>query len=292
MSGVLAAFLFALGVALMLFYFAPGPLTDAFASYPERRRSMQENLSRSLRLAGLFSQTPTVVIVALTAVIITTGLVITVVLGSFFGFLIALVLVPAVAHYMLMVRQRDYMNRAADELGPFLNRIATTTKAGRPVQSAYVEAVEESSELKRVLAESAAQMTAGRRFRDALIDTIPLLPFRMWSIFVRQLEAHDEGGGDITSAIEETVTQTNEVLMLHAEARATYAAQARQQKLIAVIAIGGVAFFILTNGVQTMQVLWTTVAGYFVLALAFAIMGFGFWFSRKQLTDIEKKQAF
>jgi Flp pilus assembly protein TadB len=223
MSPLLAAFLFALGVALIFFYFAPGPISSVF-SLPAREKNLQLRLQRNLRLAGIFDQTPTVVLFGLLGVMIATAIVIGVALGNFIiGIIVALFAVPGAAHYMLMSRQRGYMNRAADELAPFLNRIATAAKSGKPVQSAYIEAVEESNELRRVLADSAAKMTAGMRFRDALVETIPLLPFRMWSVFVRQLEAHDEGGGDISTALEETVRQANEVLMLHAEARASYA---------------------------------------------------------------------
>jgi hypothetical protein len=41
-----------------------------------------------------------------------------------------------------------------------------------------------------------------------------------------------------------------------------------------------------------LSVLWTTAVGWVALALAAAVMGGGLWFSRKQLSDIEKKQAF
>lgn len=291
MSNVLAAFLFALGVTLMLIAFAPGPLADVF-SRPPKSKNLQEHLARNLRLAGIFDQTPTFIVIALLGVMLGVGVVLGVLTGSVFGALAAIPLVPGIAHYMLMTRQRGFLNRASGELGPFLNRIATSTRAGKPVQAAYIEGVEESRELRRILADSAAKMTAGMRFREALVETIPLLPFRMWSVFVRQLEAHDEGGGDLGTAIDDTIKQTNEVLMLHAEARADYATQSKQQKLIVAIAIGGVAFFTVAVDPAIMSTLWTTVAGFFSMAIAGSIMGFGLWFSRKQLRDIEQKQAF
>ena len=292
MSSLFAAFIFALGVALVLLFAAPTAAVSAF-TFPVRNKSLQERLRRSLRLAGMFDQTPTVVLLALLAVTAAVAVVLGVVLSSLLaGILVAVFAVPGAAYYMLMSRQRNFMNRAADEMAPFLNRIASATKSGRPVQSAYIEAVEESRELRRVLADSAAKMTAGMRFRDALVETIPLLPFRMWSVFVRQLEAHDEGGGDLASALETTVRQTNEILMLHAEARASYAAQARQQKLIVVVALGGVVLLVLSAGTATVSVLWTTLVGLVGAALAVAVMSFGLWFSRKQLHEIEKKQAF
>jgi hypothetical protein len=61
---------------------------------------------------------------------------------------------------------------------------------------------------------------------------------------------------------------------------------------IVILALGGSAFFAFINGFALLSVLWTTVAGWFALALAAAVMGFGLWFSRKQLLDIQKKQAF
>jgi hypothetical protein len=73
MSPLLAAFLFALGVALIFFYFAPGPISSVF-SLPAREKNLQLRLQRNLRLAGIFDQTPTVVLFGLLGVMIATAM--------------------------------------------------------------------------------------------------------------------------------------------------------------------------------------------------------------------------
>jgi Flp pilus assembly protein TadB len=291
-SPILASIFFATGVALLGLVFAPQAVREALVE-PVRSQRLTERLQRNLRLAGIFDKAPLAVVLAFVGCMVVVAIVVSVLLGSpVAGVAAAIVVVPATASYSLMSRQRQFLNRAADEVSPFLNRIASSTKAGRPVQTAYIQAVEESTYLRRVLADSAAKMTAGMRFREALVETIPLLPFRTWSIFVRQLEAHDESGGDLGNSLDETVRAANEIILLHAEARANYATQARQQRIIVGLGLGGTAFFIFVNGAQNFSLLWTTPAGIGAIILSLCITGFGLWFSRKQMNDIYKKQAF
>lgn len=292
MSSTVAATLFAVGVALLILFFAPGALHDSLIE-PLKGRDLKERMQRALRLAGIFDKTPTIVFVSLLVVTVCVAIIIAVFIGNIIlGIVAAVLVVPTAASFFLMSRQRRFLLRAADEISPFLNRIASATKAGMPVQTAYIQAVEESRHLRPILADSAAKMTAGMRFRDALVETIPLLPFRMWSVFVRQIEAHDEAGGDIGRGLDETVKAANEILLLHAEARANYATQAREQKLVMGVAIGGTLFFIFANGTSNFSLLWTTVAGWFAIIIAACVMAFGMWFTRKQLRDIEKKMSF
>lgn len=275
----------------MLLVYSPIAIGPDFSSQI-KTQSLKDKLQRSLRLAGMYDKTPSVMIIGLVGVTTVVGLVVGVITGNPLVALAAIPIVPAGAHYMLMMRQRQFVVRASDEIVPFLNRIATSVKAGRPVPQAYVQAVEESGELKRILAASAAKITSGARFSDAIVETIDALPLRMWSIFVRQVEAFDSGGGDLATGLEKTIKQINMVLQLNSEARADYATQARQQKLIVIIVIGGIAFFTLSVDPAMMKTLWTTPMGIIGMLVAFAVMGGGMWFSRKQMRDIEKKLNF
>jgi Flp pilus assembly protein TadB len=290
MSTTAAAISFALGLALLMLHLAPKPYKDVFAK-PIAQRTLQEKMRQSLRLAGMFDQTPTFVLAGLAGVTVVLGFVLTVTFGTPFAAVIAVIVVPAAFHFALMSRQRRFMDRATNELIPFLNRMVTAVKAGKPAQSAYLTAVYESKELRAVLSDSAARISAGTPFRAALIETIPLFPLRMWSVFVRQLEAHDEMGGNLGDAIEGSVSQVNDILQLQAEARADYAAQDRQQKLIAVIALAGTAAFALMVDMSVISVLWTSILGFFVLLIALGVMSFGLWLSRKQLRDFERQAS-
>jgi Flp pilus assembly protein TadB len=288
MSPTIAAISFSLGLALLALYLAPKPYKDVFAK-PVRQRTLQQKIQQSLRLAGIFDRTPTFVMIALVSAVAVTSLVAMVAFGTPIALIFGPVLVPLAFHFALISRQRNFMTRATDELVPFLNRMVTAVKAGKPAQSAYISAVYESKELRSILGDSVARITAGVPFRDALIETIPLFPLRMWSVFVRQLEAHQEMGGNLGQAIEQSVTQVNNILQLQAEARADYAAQDRQQKIVALVAVGGTGAFAFMVDPSIIAVLWTTVLGVVVLILALTVMAFGLWLSRKQLQDFEKK---
>src|ERR1039458_2772944 len=127
---------------MLLLVFAPGAMHNAFVE-PLRQQKLKERMQRNLRLAGVFDKTPTIVLVALFGAVVVGTVVISVFVGNIiFGFIASVILVPAAASWSLMTRQRNFMNRAADEISPFLNRVASATKAGRPVQSAYIQAVD------------------------------------------------------------------------------------------------------------------------------------------------------
>lgn len=261
---------------------------------PEQQRSLKERMSRALHAAGIFDKAPSLVLIALTLASAILGLLLATILGNVYAFIAGPPIVLVSAHLYLLSRQRSFLKRASDEMIPFLNKIATQVKAGKPAQQAYLDAVEESQVLREILEDSAAKISSGARFSHALLETLPLLPLRMWAVFVRQLELYEEAGGDLTTAIETTVSQVNSMLQLQAEARADYAIQAKQQKLILLIIAGGLAgfFFVIPDGTTRVAQLVTTPFGLIGTLIGVGIMAFGLWFLNKQLRDVERKLAF
>jgi Flp pilus assembly protein TadB len=293
MSAPIAALLFSIGLVILVLLALPGRQRLQLFP-PERRRSMQESMARALHAAGVFDKTPGLVLSSLALGSVVLGLLLAVIFGNFYVAIAGPPIVLASTHLYLLSRQRRFIGRASDEMIPFLNRIATQVKGGKPAQQAYLDAVEESKVLREILEDSAAKIASGDRFSHALLETLPLLPLRMWAVFVRQLELYEEVGGDVTTAIETTVTQVNSMLQLQAEARADYAIQSKQQKLILMIIGAGLAgfFFVIPDGDQKLVALVTTPVGIIGLLAGLSLMAFGLWFLNKQLRDVERKMAF
>lgn len=292
-SPIVAAILFAIGMAILIAFFAP-TTTASMLRISDRRSSIIEKMRRSLQLAGMPDYTPVFAIISLLAVTFLTAVIIVMLTNTWFLAALAPIFVFISWQLFVRSRQKAFLTRATDELVPFFNRIATGVQAGRPVPQAYVDSVYESNLLRKLLDDSAAQITAGVPFVEALLSTIDDVPLRMWALFVRQLELHDEMGGNLAQALEETLTQINEMLQLQAEARADYAAQARQQQIIAVIPIAGIVLFAVAipGGRELILPLVTTVPGLIITAIGCSIMYGGYWFSSKQLKSIEDKLAF
>ena len=292
-SPVIAAILFAAGIAILIAFFAP-TTRNSMLKIDQRRQSLIERVQRSLKLAGMPDYTPIFAIVSMLGVTLVVAMILLVLVGSFWIIILAPILVLISWNIFIRLRQKAFLTRATDELIPFFNRIATGVQAGRPVPQAYVEAVRESNLLREMLDDSAAKITAGATFTDALLETIDTVPLRMWALFVRQLELHDQMGGNLGKALEETISQINEMLQLQAEARADYAAQARQQQIIFIIPLLGLlAFaFLVPGGRELMTPLVTTIPGIIISILGLSVMYAGYWFSGKQLKSIEEKLAF
>jgi Flp pilus assembly protein TadB len=290
-SSIAAAIAFAVGVGIVVFILIPRRSSSPFAAATLRSRGVGERIQQSLRQAGIFDQTPTFVLLGLLIATVVVAVVLVALLHSIFWAIPAPAIVFFTFQLTLIRRQRGFMTRATDELVPFLNRISTSVKAGRPVQAAYIDAVHEANELRALLEDSAAKISSGMRFSDALLETLQVLPLRMWAVFVRQLELYDKTGGDVSSALEVSVQQINSMLALQAEARADYAIQARQQNLIILIALFGVAAFIVVVNHNALHTL-ITYPGIIGLFLGLGVMAAGIWFGRKQIRDIERKLSF
>lgn len=292
-SPIVAAVLFALGIAILIAYFAP-TTTSSMLRIDQRRQSLVERMRRALQLAGFPDYTPIAAIIALVATTVFIAMVLFMLFKSIFVIVAAPIIVLVSWQIFIRQRQKAFLTRATDELIPFFNRIATGVQSGRPVPQAYIEAVQESRLLREMLDDSAAQITAGVPFVEALVGTIDEVPLRMWALFVRQLELHDQMGGNLGKALEETLTQINEMLQLQSEARADYAAQMRQQQIIFIIPLLGIAAFALLvpGGREIILPLFTQPIGWFVLAIGGGVMYGGYWFGTKQLKSIEEKLAF
>lgn len=291
MSNLLAALVFSLGITILFIALAPSRAASVFVIAP-KERTMNERIKKSLERAGFKEQTPRFVLFSLGGISFIVGIILSAIAGSFIAAIPAPLLVFAVFHMMLMRRQRLFMVRATNELIPFLNRMLTMVKAKRPIQEAYINAVNESNELKGLLENSAAEITSGRRFSDAILDTREVLPLRMWAVFVRQLELYEKTGGDVAASLEVSVNQINSMLQLQAEAQADFALQAQNQNFIVLVGLGGVLGYMILVDPGALRTLTTTFGGIVGLVLGLSVMAFGIWFGRKQMNDIARKLNF
>lgn len=293
MSPLLVSFLFAIGFALFLLGVVPRRYTrSSFAVFGERKLRLAGRLSRSLKLAGIYDQAPLFMLVSLIVASLVLGALIMLLAGSPYGILSGPVIVGFTANMYLIGRQRSFLVRASNELVPFLRRVEASVRAGRPVAGAYRDAVAETETLRLALDESAAKMSAGMPFIAALSETTEQLPLRMWIMFVRQLEIHETAGGNLAQAIAQTVTHIDTMLQLQAQARADYANQARQQKLIVLITFAALAVFVVFVNPSAIEKLTRNVLGIGMLCAGLGLILAGLWIGRKTLRDIDRRLNF
>lgn len=278
------------GLAIVFLLAIPGNHRIDFTS-PDSPYSIRDRLQRALHSAGIFDQAPSIYIIGIIASSAALALTLVVFSGHIWAAIPAPFIVLAGVYLYLNNKQKRYLDRAHDELVPFLNRISTATAAKKPVQQAYMDAVEEADVLKEILSDSAAKIASGSPFIEALIETIPLLPIRMWAVFVRQLELYSETGGDIGETLDRTIRQVNSMISLQAEARADFAMQEKQQQLILLVPVALILIwiFFLPDGVKTMMLLVTTVSGWISLAIGLGLISFGVWFMKRQTKDIQER---
>jgi Flp pilus assembly protein TadB len=276
--------------AIILLFVLPGRQRLAFYT-PERRKRFNERFRERLYAAGIFDQTPSFLFILLLAVSFLLGLFLSILLSSIFAIALGPVIVYALFRFYISRREQVFLEKATDELVPFLNRISTAVIAGQPAQRAYLDAVESSRYLKEPLEDSAARIAAGEKFSQALLGTLPYLPLRMWAVFVRQLELYEDVGGDLSSAIERSVSQINAMLQLQNEARSDYAIQKKQQSLILLIISGAMLLLFLLDSGRIISA-FTSVIGIIGFIIGGSLIAFGVWFLNKQLRDVERKLSF
>lgn len=293
MSPYIASFLIFSGLLIIYLLALPGGQRIDFSD-PDAPLSLNDRFANSLRKAGIFDKAPSIYILAVLAATVALALFLIIYFKNPLAALPAPLIVFAGLQYYLNIKQRRFLDRAYDELIPFLNKIATSVAAGKPIQQAYIDSVDEANALNEILSDSAAKIAAGAPFAETLVETIPLLPLRMWAVFVRQLELYSETGGDFSGSLQSTIKQVNEMIQLQAEARADYSAQARQQQIIFLVPAAMIVIwtFFLPGGAKTMSLLITTVPGLIALFSGLTILGFGFWFLNKQLKEIQSRLAF
>jgi Flp pilus assembly protein TadB len=291
-SALVASVIFASGVTLLVLSLMPGRPISRFV-FSSEPRSVAENFRRQLRAAGIFDRTPSLLLVALASSSLVLSGVLWALFSSFWAVFLGPPIVIAGTKWYLLRGERRFLARATSELIPFLNRITTQVRAGRPAQQAYLDAVADARLLRDILSDSAAKISTGARLSESLLETLELLPLRMWSVFVRQLELYEKVGGDIGKALETTTVQVNQMLQLQAEARADYAIQKRQQQLVILIAIGSVFLFAAVGpGLGSLALMFTTTFGLVGLVLGLTLFTIWIWFLNLQLRDVERKLAF
>jgi Flp pilus assembly protein TadB len=289
-SPLLIAIVFSLGLAILAFLALPGRQRIRF-SEPGSRLNLRERLVNGLREAGIFDQSPSIFLL----IGIGLSVVISALLWFLLGNLAYIVFGPLLVYVGFRVfinsRQRRFQTQTYEELIPFLNRISTAVRAGLPIQSAYLQAVEDSQALKPVLSDSAAKISAGAEFIPSLVETIPLLPLRMWATFVRQLELHQEVGGDLAKALQTTTDQLGKMQRLQAETRADFSMQQKQQRLIMGIVGFGIfaMFFLLPGGGERFAATFSSPLGIGMNIFGIGVMVAGVVFLNKQLKDIDRK---
>lgn len=287
---LITAMIGTLGLAVLVLFALPG--RQRLRLFPaERRKSVNERFQATLRAAGIGETAPSLLLIVLSFVAAILGIFIGITLGSVFAVLLGPFLVFMATYFYITSRQRRFIAQASDELVPFLNRIATLVVSGKPAQQAYLDAVEDSKYLRDVLEDSAARISSGERFSRALLATLPVLPLRMWAVFVRQLELYEEVGGDVSTAIERSVAQVNTMLQLQAEARADYAVQSWQQRIIIILIAGATGLWFLSDPDRFLG-LFKSPVGIIGGILGIGLILFGVWFLNKQLRDVERKLAF
>lgn len=274
----------------MVLFVLPGPQRIHLAEI-DRQMKLRHRLTNFLQSAGIFDRAPGLLILALASFSLMMGFLAVLIFNNPLAFLLGPILVPLAAYFYVRERRKRFLERASDELVPFLNRIATAVVSGQTVQQAYLDAVEESTWLRDVLEDSAAKISSGERFSHALLETLPVLPLRMWAVFVRQLELYEEVGGDVGRAIEKSVSQVNNMLQLQAEARADYAVQSWQQRVIIILVLGATLIWGLLDPGRFSRILASPV-GVAGIVIGLGIVVFGIWFLQKQLRDLERKLSF
>lgn len=293
MTPLFASVLVFVGLLVIYLIAIPGTHQLDFTS-PDSPFSIRDRMQKALHSAGIFDKAPSVYIIGILAAIFALGTFLVLYFGSIWAFIPAPIVVLGSTQIFLINRQRQFINRAHDELIPFLNRISTSVSAKKPIQKAYMDAVVEADVLKDILSDSAAKIASGSPFAETLVETIPILPLRMWAVFVRQLELYSETGGDVGASLDATIKQVNQMISLQAEARADYATQAKSQQIILIVPIAMILawMFIVPDGASTMALLVTTSSGIIGGLVGLSLIIFGMWFLNKQMREIQARLAF
>lgn len=293
MSNLLVTIIFGIGLALVALVYAPKRFTAPFAA-PDTdnlKVTARQRFQRKLRLAGYFDRSPTFFFVGM----ILAGLVVGFLLGAMFSiYLVPLgpIVVTVLVLWHLNMRESNAIARASEEIVPFLRNIEAAVRSQMAPPIAYRRAVEKTKTLRPYLEPSVAQMISGVPFSQALHGTIERLPLRTWAIFVRQIDLNERVGGPLPDALAETVRHLDMIVQLQSDARAQYASQAWQMRIITGISIGGTILFGLLVGRSLTLLLFTTVLGWIALVIGLSVMAFGLWFGRRQLAAIARKLNF
>jgi Flp pilus assembly protein TadB len=286
---IIIAVFFAIGLGLLVFLALPGRQRISFGD--PQGPSYRQRIQSSLRQAGLFDYSPSIFFVALAGITTVIAAIIVILLGKIYFALLAPLVVFIGWHFFLSSRRQRFRERSYQELIPFLNRISTAVQGGLPIQSAYLQAVEDSVALKPALADSAAKISSGAEFIPSLVETIPMLPIRMWAIFVRQMELNEQVGGDLRRGLQTTIDQLAKMQRLQAEAQADFSIQKKQQQVIVLIVALGIfsLLFLLPGASERLETTIGSPVGIVMMIIGVAVMIIGIVFLNKQIEDIDRK---
>lgn len=288
MTPLTTTLLFGAAILLAVLAYLPSIPAVRIAVAP-RRSAFNQRFANRLKTAGIYDQAPSFIVGGVAALSLLAALVGFALAGHWVGILAGLLFAPAVCYLLLVRRERTFTRRATKELIPFFNRFEAAVRAKVPAPVAYQQAVENANVLRIILGDSAAKVAAGGEFVPCLIETLDRFPLRIWRIFVRQLETHEETGGDLATALGVTVTELNEMISLTAEAAADTASDRFQQVLITLIVVGGVFGFSMVLGREMMSKLWTTPFGIIGGLAGLLVMAGGFWYTLRIMRLIERR---
>lgn len=292
-SPVLLAVLFSAGIALCLLAFAPEYYRSPFRILSVRAEGPMQGFRRQLVATGMFDEAPTFLIVTSLLASAALGLVFAVLAGTPLALIAGPLLVFIVGYAYLQRKARGLLKATTDSLIPFIRRVEGAVRVGVPAPAAYREAVAESpTGLKRILQDSVAQMATGTPFIDAIRGTQERLPLRMWSVFVRQLEIHDEAGGDLSKGLSATVRHIDTMVDLQKQGQAHYASFATQQRVA--FGLGAFAIFFMATRLNREMVVAVLKPGigWLFLAAGLIFISAGIWLSRHSLKSISKRINF
>lgn len=290
---VVFTLVFCIGVALCLLQFAPAYYRSPIRLLAAHSEESVGRLKKTLGAAGIFNEAPTFIVVTGVLSAAAIGLIFAALFGNAVFILLGPIVVAIAGFFYLNHKQKAMVKTSGDMLVPFIRHIQSSVLAGTPVPKSYQLAVLDSPpSLRRVLEDSLSEMTTGAPFIEALRRTQERLPLRMWKIFVRQMEIHDESGGDLSKSMSATVEHIDAMVSLQKLGQAQYASFAVQQKIA--LFLGGVvcAFFMTRLSYEQLSQLWTNPLGIIGLLFGIGLIAAGFFVSRRALASIRTRINF
>lgn len=259
-----------------------------FKQKTRRSVGIRKRVQRELRAAGKTDLSPTAFLLVVGAAAMMTYLAFALMLGL----VAALFVVPIVfvaAYFYVSTLQRSYFKNSANEMVPFLRKIQSHARAGGNAQSAFIKAVDETKLIGPAIAPIVDQMRMNNRpFMELLAETRQYLPFRIWSTFVRSMEMNHEVGGDLESALDDTVKQINTMIRLRAIARRYYQPMKSQQYFMVGAGIATAPMSILLMGGAFLR-MFDSLLGWIMFFTGLAIMLFGMFIARRIIIGVEKR---
>jgi Flp pilus assembly protein TadB len=284
---------FCIGVMLCLLQFAPERYRSPIRAIASHSEATVGRLGKTLGAAGIFNEAPTFIIITAVLSALAIGLIFATLFGNPALLLLGPLIVAAAAWLYLNSRQRTMVKTSGDMLVPFIRHMQSSVMAGVTVAKAYQLAVLDSPPaIRRLLDDSLSEMTTGMPFIEALRRTQTRLPLRMWKIFVRQMEIHDESGGDLAKSMIATVEHIDSMVSLQKLGQAQYASFAVQQKIALGLGVVVVFFFMSRLSYNQLSQLWTNPIGVVGLICGILLIAAGFFVTRRALGAIRTRINF